>query len=469
MFNNDSQSKNWTVWSESYLRLPLQVTFPDSASAGRIAVKNSLGSLLQGLMVKSSNGTILVNEQDGSLPIVANMNLLIDSSIDFINSNGLMYFGKDVDQENSALGSALTVPVGAVRPTNSSGLGLPSQDFFRCQALASRISILATQASAPTATGVGTIHTQSFVSYIPLKFIHSFFRVLDFPIPNLNLRLTFNISGCGTFASQYMPWSTHARPAHKAFKYADGAVDAVAAGTQPVITRTDISQQVVDRRGANHTPMLFLKTITWSGKDGMAAAARLVEDKKTLTYTVSDYYKTNQFSSGSSITWPIVNGVVRPTRLWVFPLPVDTLTKTDNAFPASIGPNYLQNTQIMLNGNAFYTNKFDNQYQLYKEFETQLIGAGSSKSISTPISYNDFLCGVNPYVFDLSRNPTVQSDTSCIIVLKSDVLVSATAAKIATAFDLTAVIERLQTMTLKIKDGGVEVLVKEGSDSSALA
>ena len=71
----------------------------------------------------------------------------------------------------------------------------------------------------------------------------------------------------------------------------------------------------------------------------------------------------------------------------------------------------------MLNGDNFYNKPFKTQYDYYREFKTQLIGAGTAQAATTPISYSDWISGFNPYCFDLSRNATVRTNNLCTMSL----------------------------------------------------
>ena len=75
---------------------------------------------------------------------------------------------------------------------------------------------------------------------------------------------------------------------------------------------------------------------------------------------------------------------------------------------------------------------------------------------------------MNPYVFDLSRNPTVKSNNMCSLTLVAEVRVAGTPQPtVAGAFDLVVIIERLQTITLKVSEGGVEITTKQGASAKA--
>jgi hypothetical protein len=182
--------------------------------------------------------------------------------------------------------------------------------------------------------------------------------------------------------------------------------------------------------------------------------------EKTITYTVATSYTFPQTSS--SFSQQIANTVVRPTRMWVMPLPTGTLRSSSNTFPSCIGPNILTNFNIQMGGNNLYQQDFKSQYQFYREFKNQLIGAASSTMCGTPISYDDFINGMNPYVFDLSRNPVIKSNNPNNFLINGQVKVGATGADVA-AYDLFVIIERLVTCTLKVSGDGITILTKDGA------
>lgn len=346
---------------------------------------------------------------------------------------------------------------------------------YRNPALTSRISVFAQRSiHTPVAAGFGAI---GFTAFIPLKFITSFFEVMNFPMINLNLRITISLSGSGTF-NQYSPWTIPTFPTQSAVGTVLGTssattitpvgalgiipstvVPSVAIGNAVIVART------VDSRNATIVPRLFLKTVYFKSKDAEELKNKILKGfQKTLVYSTATMYPFNG-STATNINQVITQSVIRPTRMFVFPLKQGTLAASDNCFPSSIGPNFLTNTQILLNGNAFYQNEFRTQYSYYREFKTQCIASGSAQSVATPISYSDWLSGVNPYVFDLSRNPTVRSNNACALTLITDVGVSATpTVAIAVPYELVCVVERLMTVTFDVSAGGVLITCKAGAD-----
>lgn len=469
-FITDNCMKNHICYSESYLQIPIQVAM---SACGRIAVKNSLLSLIQGIQIESGSGTSIANENT-STPILANLKLLIDSSTDFLDGSELNFFGKDQLIEANVSGADFST-VGAVSAsaTSSTGAALGVVPY-RNPAMSSRISVFTQRANSyvdasGNSVNAGVAGFQSFCAYIPLKFIHSFFAAMDFPMVNLSLKITVNIAGTSGYTS-YCPWTiptfpaiSTLGPASAAAAIADVAHTLAPAVASATITSAAVVATMNDKRGMVQTPKLFLKTVYFRAKEAEMLKKKIQQGfTKELVYTVSQYYPSSQVSG--SVNQPIAQGLIRPVRMWVMPLASGTLASSANSFPSSIGPNYLTNCNIQLNGLPIYLNDFKSQYQFYKEFRTQCIAATSSQACGTPISFSDWLGGLNPYVFDLSRNPTVKSNNMCSLTLVTDVKVSATTA-LAGTFDLVVIIERLQTITLKVSEGGVEITTKQGASA----
>lgn len=490
-FNTQSMGTSNVVTSESIFALP--ITIGHDADR-KITVKNAILSLIQGLTVDSVAGTSIVSEQL-STPVVANLRLLLDSTIGFHDSNELFYAGKD-QYIMPSVRPTLSSEVGGVQPRNSGKQA--TIDPFHNSALATRISVFDVRANAqsvgaPAVTINGTTYTGSrqLVALIPLKFIHDFFAQRNFPLPNLALRITFNIAGVAGYQT-YCPWTCPTFAAHRTLGDPDvatplGVLGDIAGGNagQPtgaemvtILGRTlapavsasvkpgaEIAKSAPERTSGWVTkPCLYLKTVYFKSEDAKALAAKIAAGyDHPLTYTVSNYYPTVQ--SQSHINQPIGQGLIRPTRVWAFPLPTGTLASEANCFPAHIGPNGLKNVNIQLNGNNFYNMPFRSQYELFREFKTQLIGGGSMSMCSTPISYTDWILGMNPYCFDLSRNPTVQANQDCRLTFEADAFTLATGQDLANPYDLCIVVERLKTCVIHVSAGGVSILTRDGADA----
>lgn len=492
-FNLDQTMKNHVVLSESLLVLPIRA---DLSVDARVTVKNSILSFVQGIVIDSGSGTSIANEQM-STPIVNNLRLLLDSSIDYVQGNELVYAGKDMHVETDASGQGLSV-VGGVTGGASLGLGAVAgmMDHRFNPALCHRITCFTNRATHFNGVPGPTSPYRLITAYIPLKFLHDFFAKMDFPMINLSLRATFNVAGVsGGPGQNYMPWCTPAFAASSSLgnsgfistappasiqtqpiagTAAGAAFPGVAAYNivpiTPAVAAPTIVATVVgnatDQFGQAVAPRLLLKTVYFNAEESKRLRDEIVKGyTKELVYSCSNYYYQQTPATQLTTNWAFVQGVIRPTRVWVFPLTAGTLGASNNSFPASTDKYILSNCNILLNGNNFYNNRFYTQYDFYREFKTQLIGAGSATACATPISYNDWISGCRPYVFDLSRNPTVKTNNLCTLTLATDIqdpTLTPIAAP-AAATDLWVIVERLQTVTFKVSEGGVEVVTKQGA------
>jgi len=496
-FNTQMVEKSNVVLSESFFALPLRIWLDADK---KIAVKNSILSLIHGVTITSSAGTPIANDSTGSTAALANLKLLIDSNTDFYDGNELMYFGKDeyIDPDVSrGKGGLPALKMSAVGGVQSSVTSQPANnDPFHNPALSSRVSVFETRSLNFVTTGFKqdgvTVSAgagyRDFLAYIPLKFIHSFWAMMNFALPNISLRWTFRIAGLGG-ATSYMPFTTIAGIGHRTMGLPDAVTPlapvaaaaptkaewdaamattlapAVAAGAAPTFA---ITLGIADRAGQTCKPSMWIKTVYFAANEASQLSKWITEGfEKKVVYTVSQAYPYSQ--TNTLFNQQIATSVIRPTRIWVMPLATNTIKQPLNCFPAAIGPNLLTDFNIQLNGNNFYNSDFKNQYMLYREFKTQLISAGSASMCGTPISYDDFLQGMNPYVFDLSRNPTVKSNSPNTINITGHVKSIPTGNAVTgdvAAYDLYVIIERLVTCTLRVSAGGIVVLTKDGADHS---
>ena len=230
-FDTKSQGTTNTVISESVFALPVKVTMTDDK---KLAVKNSVLSLIAGLDIRSSAGTPIDNDTSGAVGILANLKLLLDSSIDFYLGNELMFFGKDqyIEPDVSRKGAARLSMVGGVQPIVSTRM--PQIDPFHNPALSSRIAVFDSRATNFVQIGGGPAGYRILVAFIPLKFLHDFFAQMHFPLPNLALKMQFNIAGVGSY-SHHCPWTCPSAAAHRTLGHPDAAtpIAAAAAAANP--------------------------------------------------------------------------------------------------------------------------------------------------------------------------------------------------------------------------------------------
>lgn len=316
------------------------------------------------------------------------------------------------------------------------------------------------------------------IALIPLKFLHDFFAQLDFPIQNTGLKITFNIAGTSNFAG-YCPFTCPSFAAHRTLGQLDAStgvtvaaadVAGIAAATlapavtpaaKPTVTIAVTGQE--KNTGWSTKPSLWLKTVTYTAKVAAEVSALISAGyKRKIVYSVSQIMPSVQASS--NIDQPISQGLTRPVRMWAFALPTGTLASEKNSFPAYIGPYAMKNVQVHIAGDPNYREPVRSQMDLYREFRSQTIGSGSSTTMATPISYSDWLLGMNPYCIDISRNPLVKANQSVALQFAAEAYTHVDGQPVAGAFDLVVVVERLCTCVIDVSAGGVTMLSSDGAD-----
>ena len=547
-FNTAERMTDWTILRDSILSIPLNIAGAVAYTANtRLAIKTSILSLIYGLQVTCSNGT-LVNETAGSTSLMANIRLLKDSDIAFISSAGqsLQFFGADK--------KTLVLPGASRDSTVSSGyLSLPA-DPTVCPAILNRVTVMENKHLVGTAF--------NFVANIPLKFIHSFFENMSFPLSNFPLRINFYLSGYGnnTFAPFHAPvitkqfvsssvsqaWTscTLATPgvvtvASTANYYvgmpfylqANGATSTVPT-TVPVITYNQtlyvvsiptattftfnapgsgtgvqvtadqtngttivagingqasqnsytaatppaysgmVSTTFNDRGNTLGSAILFLKTVSLNSD----ALAKLEKRLSNGAKKVIEFSQTENFTflanpvSATSITRDICTTVRQPTRMWVMvPTNVGGVTPATDSMnqllPGYVGPNFLYNTNIMLNGKQYYAQDLANQEEFYNILSTQFPGAGVSSVGGAQWSIEDFKNGNSVYLFDLSRYRNADPNAALTIRLKSliGVLNGVGAPSPPTDFyDLICLVEHRMKLILNMSKSSVIATITEG-------
>ena len=162
-FDTKAQANTNTVISESIFALPVKITLAEDK---KMAVKNSILSMVAGLDIRSSAGTPIDNDTSGATSVLANLKLLLDSSIDYHLGNELMFFGKDeyIDPDVSRKGAARQSMVGGVQPGVTSRM--PQIDPFHNPALSSRISVFDSRVSNFVVTA-GTAGYRTLIAIHP--------------------------------------------------------------------------------------------------------------------------------------------------------------------------------------------------------------------------------------------------------------------------------------------------------------
>jgi hypothetical protein len=512
-FDTTPFKSNPTIMSESYVIIPTGVTCTtggsDTITAGtQLAVKNSILSMISGIAIQTTNGTMIQNTLDGSLPIINNLKLHL-RDINFVRSTGesLAYFGPDKVTAISGQGTviAATTDITRLQGTNptvaSRALNTGNNynsDPYTCLSLANRISVMQTNARV---SGSGPF-VWSYIAFIPLKFLSDFFEKLNFPIVNLAFQISLYFSNSNNNANGNYGY-TVASTSLGADLPTTGIWPATTSGTQPWAGSDAISGSGVGAltttaafnvQSAGNIPTitmtpgtatekqcslsqcrLMLKTVTLNGPD----LQRWTQDmqsgiKKTITWTDTQLFTPSgtmaQTSSGQSIqiNSAITQSIVRPLRVWAFALQQGCLQSPGTTFPACCSDRYIYNTNIQVNGVNFYQAQLQSQMDHYRILRDQMPEDGSL------ISYQDFVVGgLNFYCFDLSRAQALSKNDACSLYITTTIGQSANggpnntgdATAIVGGTDLVFMIEKAMTTVLSFSDNNTTVYVSQGLQS----
>lgn len=479
-FNLNNIGQQFTVLSDSFLEIPLSISSSTSnaySAATKLAIKSSLLSLISGVQINTLDGQNLVNEITGATPIIQNLKLFLDTNVDYLQSisQSIHFFGVDRLTQYTSNNTTANSLVYSSNPTITQGTfgqgsNLPSNDYTGNQSLYNRIQVFTNQCNATSNTSTTSF---TFIAYIPLRLIHSIFENFCWPMVNYPLYLQFNLSGVNS--SSYQPFTcaqvTNINVQLKAvsngasppvYTYSPTTENPVAASDSPLLSvNTSVSE-------LGYTPgccRIKLKTVKFHSE-----TARKIEEslrkgtKKYIQYTVTDLLTplpsqtTGAAGVPISINTDITNSSIRPTRLWVLVTPSGTQTSSTNTFPATIGPGYLQNCNIQVNRTNYYLNNLTSAMDFYKILESQMLGGGENTTSGSQVSFNDFICGTNPYCFDLSRMQLLDLNSPVTLTINTN-LASTVANQ---QFSLLFLVERLMTLELDISSSSVTSMVSQG-------
>ena len=403
------------VIREGYVMIPLEAassTGTAYTASTRLAYKASVLSQIRTLLVAPmGNGEPFVNEFEGQLPIMNNLRLMTESDIDWVECSGqeLHYFGCDRSVDPNIMGDAQTVTPTACALSQS----CPTNEVFGNERLSNRIAILSHQCARSEVTPWGRIDATKFqlLLCIPLKFIHPFFDQLGFALPNCPLKIEFGLSSLTSGNSDYMPFTCPKSDVVTMSVTSAGAAQTQAAIAAPPVPKLSINTSISIRGFSPGACRLYFKCVTFDNEDGKKMDQALASGfKKSITYLTTDIVTdvgVATSASGKSYHRVFAENTKRPVRVWALFPKTGTIAASDNCFPACIGTCYLQDVNLKLNGDTIRKTNYQNQRELYNELREYQLGSGYATIGGGGISYNDFMNGVNPHLFDVSRHQSV--------------------------------------------------------------
>jgi hypothetical protein len=183
--------------------------------------------------------------------------------------------------------------------------------------------------------------------------------------------------------------------------------------------------------------------------------------KKIVTYTTTDFYRlrnVDQTVAGRRLHHVFGQETKRPVRVWALFTEPDAMSDPKSTFPATIGQTRAQNVNLKINGAKFRSEDFENQLELYNELRAYMLGSGYSTTQGAQISYNDFVHGMNPYLFDLSRHPTVRNNLPITFTFDGELVQLGVTAKCDAIF----LVERYKTAVFNIMHNKIHVTDEDG-------
>jgi len=458
-FDTKELADRLPVYREARAEFPIRASSSDVADPydadTRLAVKNSVLSLIHTLSVKPTGSGVstLVNEKDGQLPLMNNLRLLTHSDIDWINCSGdeLQFFGCDRYVPQNVWGAGVA---GTASPSHISST-VPTVDVYTNPALANRVAIFTSFTDHAS-----DVTCFDMIVSIPLKFIHPLFDQMGFVLPNYPMKIEMGLSSLTNGCEGIMPFTTPVSTAVGVFG-ANGAPavqDAKLAAAPP---KLEIVPSISIKGYAPGACRLIVKCVTMRGKDAEDMDKLIASGyKKKVTFLTTDIYQESAVAtsaSGKAYHYVFGQNTKRPVRVWALFPPTGALAASDNTFPATVGPCYIQDCNLKVGTVLVKRQNFENQHELYNELRQYQLGSSHRQQQGACISYNDFIHGTRPYLFDISRLTPVINNIPVTFTFDAK-LVDPAAGQVDPIF----LVERYQTMFLDISRSKASTDVQDG-------
>ena len=422
------------VLAESYLMLPLRFSSSSTdpldvySDATRLAFKRSVIDLISGVMIQNAGSTIS-NIQ----------NQMMYNNIKQRLEHDLVWN----DMEKAQLCSSIdTVPsLIAASGSQLPSLALPTDALISSgsrtnDGLLERVFAFKNQVSFTAAAGSNPA-SYTGVFKLPLKYIHTLFQAMDFPIVNQTMMLYFylNLSSLNTsYPPMVCPGS---------------GVDFPAAPT--------ISIQPV---GNIAEPRLYVSVVKFKPELTQtisSALARGITKKIHFTESELRVLRTNS-ASNSEVSDNVSASVVAPTRLFLLSPPTGTLSQANcRALALNVAP--ITGLQARVNNLPVYELTPDTEEQLYELLKEQFSNYGSDIApAGSNYTYRNWINGNRVYCVDFRKygNRITNSNESV------SVQVQFKQGTTSTPVDWIAILERKLTMKLNMSDAGVSTIVGAG-------
>jgi hypothetical protein len=412
----------WVVLRDSWLTLPLQVTSSATAysAATLLSFKNSILSLISGVIIGTSGGQSIVS--DNNISIINNIRLLVEKDYDwYLEESFKLMFDKD------RLTTPSSTTLGPVAPVNTSSANV---------GFLTRIQMLKNTA------GIAGTTTWSFCVNIPLRYIHDFFDKMDFPQINNRYQFTFQLNAYSNTALN--PFTT----------------DSVVPVAQPIVT---IGAASMGNGATLTSTRLYYKSVKFLPGLNEQLIHKLNSGyTKKVFFRVTDTYlpnasTTNQTTGTINITPSSAS--VHPLRVWL--LAANTGGLSTSGSSTVVGtftfPGQFTNCNVQINNTNYYQNALNTPAEQYEILAEQFPGHGHSNRAGSLITYQDFCAGFRMVCFDVSRLKERLKDPNSMV----SVQVNATRAASdgAVACDYYIIIERLAAVTMQFSSTETKLFI----------
>lgn len=413
------RQKFWTP-ADSYIVLPLTVAVVSSLAntgAQELSLKSSVCDLISGILLQDGSGFTIAN--DNNQMRYNDIRLKLAHDAEFLSeADGakLLYALDTVD------GTARVVStVGSVNPSANIATNFGFRD--RVYLFKQQSEVVRTGANAPFTD------TYRLIVSIPLRYIHSVFESLNFPIINSNFQFSL-ILNQGTV---YSPWSANTTTP------TDVASITTTIGNSVSVAGITVSQPRFYANIVSFQPQLAQK-LAQQLKSGIV---------KKVHFTDSDFRSiaTNQTSLNGNQN--ISNGVVRPSRLFLLSPPVNSLTGSGLA--TNIGR--LTQLQAFINNQPVFNLNVETEEELYELLRDEFANSGSDIAPGG-YSMSKWMDGNRIYAINFKKHMKDRLQTgneTCSVNVSFNQIAG-------TACDWFSVLERDYSLVINMSDSGLTMM-----------
>ena len=386
-FDNDTLTSQYNL--HDMVSLPLRIT-PESGTFSanpQLAAKGSILSAIRGIHVSTGSGTTIIDEKD-SLEFSSHLALLLENSQDWAISNGAqLCWAKDRAFDNVFSGlitkAAIENPKTAMYTGAVSATANSLNDKYNV-GFVERNRALLDQAIENNGTYVADKSAGFDVTvYIPLRYIHSFFEQLDFPLINVRLHISLYLNLTGT-SSEYLPFCLGTLPA--------GTVE----------TGTGVKVGLIPGEQCR----LYYRRVLFKASENHAVVDKLSSGgfKKVITYSSFEINKSFKNISGtSSFTHKVHDGIRNAKRVWALVFPAGSVDGNKWPSPIMTGPYGLIDVNIRVNNTKQFANEFKTLQELWNELKKAMPPALAGKDTASQLTFSDFVKTHRIHCFDISR------------------------------------------------------------------